>query len=99
MGWGIKLQGRDIKMQNKPMEDADSIYCLAKNRQGKPCKRVKAKGKKRCYMHGGAAGSGAPKGNKNAFKHGRYSAENLARRAMATKLFRQFKDLQDEYDI
>jgi hypothetical protein len=24
-------------------------------------------------MHGGAAGSGAPRGNKNALKHGRYT--------------------------
>jgi uncharacterized protein YjcR len=26
-------------------------------------------------MHGGAVGSGAPKGNRNALKHGRYTAE------------------------
>jgi len=81
------------------VESYESIYCLAKNRQGKPCKRVKAKGKKRCYMHGGAAGSGAPKGNSNALKHGKYTAENLARRAMVKQFFRQFKDLQAEYDI
>lgn len=29
-------------------------------------------------MHGGAKGTGAPKGNSNAFKHGEYTAENLA---------------------
>ena len=26
-------------------------------------------------MHGGAPGSGAPRGNKNALKHGRYTRE------------------------
>jgi len=31
------------------------------------------KGKKRCRMHGGAPGSGAPRGNKNALKHGLYT--------------------------
>jgi glucans biosynthesis protein len=31
-------------------------------------------------MHGGAAGSGAPFGNKNALKHGNYSTEAIARR-------------------
>ena len=31
----------------------------------------------RCRMHGGT-NLGAPKGNKNAFKHGRYSAEAMA---------------------
>jgi uncharacterized protein YjcR len=29
-------------------------------------------------MHGGARGSGAPLGNKNALKHGDFSAEALA---------------------
>ncbi|WP_423228900.1 hypothetical protein [Sphingomonas jatrophae] len=33
------------------------------------------RGKKRCRMHGGARGSGAPKGNSNALKHGARSAE------------------------
>lgn len=33
--------------------------------------------KKRCRIHGGA-NNGAPKGNKNAFKHGARSAEALA---------------------
>ena len=34
-------------------------------------------------MHGGAKGSGAPAGNRNALKHGRYSHEILEfRRAM-----------------
>jgi glucans biosynthesis protein len=30
-------------------------------------------------MHGGAAGSGAPRGNKNALKHGRYTREAIDR--------------------
>ena len=37
-------------------------------------------------MHGGTS-PGAPKGNKNAFKHGRYTAEAIAnRREIATLL-------------
>jgi glucans biosynthesis protein len=28
-------------------------------------------------MHGGAEGSGAPKGNQNALKHGRYTKEEI----------------------
>ena len=31
-------------------------------------------------MHGGAAGSGAQPGNRNAFKHGAYSAEAVRER-------------------
>ena len=42
----------------------------AKTRRGTPCQAPAVKGKSRCRMHGGAPGSGAPKGNKNALKHG-----------------------------
>jgi hypothetical protein len=52
-----------------------SPRCGAKTRSGMPCKSPAVKGKKRCRMHGGAKGSGAPKGNKNAFVHGIYSNE------------------------
>jgi hypothetical protein len=40
-------------------------------------------------MHGGAAGSGAPVGNKNALRHGRYTAEATARRRQLSDLIRQ----------
>jgi hypothetical protein len=40
----------------------------------------------RCRMHGGMS-PGAPKGNRNAFKHGRYTAGAIAsRREIATLL-------------
>jgi glucans biosynthesis protein len=39
-------------------------------------------------MHGGAAGSGAPVGNKNALRHGFYSAEAIARRRALSELIR-----------
>jgi hypothetical protein len=58
-----------------------SLRCGAKSRSGKPCKSPAAHGKKRCRMHGGALGSGAPRGNKNALKHGRYTREAIAERA------------------
>ena len=40
-------------------------------------------------MHGGAVGSGAPVGNKNALRHGRYAAEAIARRRYLSDLIRQ----------
>lgn len=52
-----------------------SPRCGAITRTGMPCKSPAVKGRKRCRMHGGAKGSGAPKGNQNALKHGFYSAE------------------------
>jgi hypothetical protein len=58
----------------------DSPRCGAKTRSGTPCKSPAVHGKKRCRMHGGALGSGAPKGNKNALKDGRYTKEAIQRR-------------------
>ncbi len=46
----------------------------------------------RCRLHGGLS-PGAPKGNKNAFKHGRYSAETLARRREVAALIRAMRTL------
>jgi glucans biosynthesis protein len=40
-------------------------------------------------MHGGAPGSGAPPGNKNALKHGRYTRTAKAERRRAQELLRQ----------
>ena len=36
--------------------------------QREPCRSPAVKGRKRCRMHGGAAGSGARAGNTNALK-------------------------------
>lgn len=57
-----------------------SRRCGAKTRSGKPCMSPAVRGKKRCRMHGGAQGSGAPRGNQNALKHGRYRRETIEER-------------------
>jgi hypothetical protein len=44
-------------------------------------------------MHGGANGSGAPAGNKNALKHGRYTREAIEERRQLQGLLRQSRDL------
>jgi uncharacterized protein YjcR len=47
-------------------------------------------------MHGGAPGSGAPKNNKNALKHGLYTKEALeARKQLRTLLRQSWKLVQD----
>lgn len=45
-------------------------------------------------MHGGAKGSGAQKRNRNAFKHGRYSAQAIADRRYVRELIREALELQ-----
>jgi len=44
-------------------------------------------------MHGGAEGSGARVGNRNALKHGRYSREIVEFRRRVRKLLREASEL------
>lgn len=46
----------------------------------------------RCRMHGGTS-PGAPRGNTNAWKHGRYPAAAIAARRDITGLVRGMKEL------
>ena len=66
-----------------------SLRCGAKTRSGSPCKSPAVRGKKRCRMHGGALGSGAPHGNQNARKTGLYTREEIAERRGIQALIRQ----------
>jgi hypothetical protein len=70
-----------------------SLRCGAKTRSGKPCQSPAVSGKRRCRMHGGAAGSGAPRGNKNALKNGLYTREVIAERRQLRALLRQSSKL------
>jgi uncharacterized protein YjcR len=47
-------------------------------------------------MHGGAPGSGAPRGNQNAFKHGLYTNDAIAERRQIQELLRQTRKLLSE---
>lgn len=67
--------------------------CLAKTRRATLCQSPSVRGKKRCRIHGGAKGSGGQKGNQNAFKHGKYSEEYLARRKETKELLRDARAL------
>ena len=52
--------------------------CLARTRRGTPCQSPAVTGKTRCRMHGGAAGSGAPKGRRNGkYRHGGFTTEAI----------------------
>lgn len=50
-------------------------------------------------MHGGAKGSGAPRGNRNAMKHGTYTRDAIERRAALREQIREalklLKSLRD----
>jgi uncharacterized protein YjcR len=51
----------------------------------------------RCRMHGGAS-TGAPKGNRNALKHGVFTAESIAERREIAALLRGIKGLVEQMD-
>ena len=73
-----------------------SPRCGARTRSGRPCQSPAVQHKKRCRMHGGAPGSGAPRGNKNAQKHGLYTREASAQRRQVGELIRQSRKLMLE---
>lgn len=74
----------------------DSPRCGARTRKGTPCQSPAVKGKTRCRMHGGAPGSGAPKGNRNALKHGLYTAEAREMKKLVRSLTRRTRDIIEE---
>src|SRR6516225_2476469 len=85
-------------MRQDPMRQADierrlanlakAPRCGARTRAGHPCKQAAVSGRARCRMHGGAKGSGGPRGDRNGnFKHGLWTSESLeTRKAMRAKV-------------
>lgn len=74
------------RMTNEPLALREAPRCGARTRRGTPCQSPTVSGRKRCRMHGGAPGSGAPKGDRNGnYRHGFYTTEAIAeRRAVRT---------------
>ena len=80
----------------KPMQQLPkhlSNRCGAHSRRtGKPCRNGAMKNG-RCRMHGGKS-TGAPKGNRNALKHGNDSGKERARRAVLRFLLHTSRNKQ-----
>jgi hypothetical protein len=73
-----------------------SPRCSAKTRCGGACRSPAVRGRKRCRMHGGAQGSGAPKANQNARKHGLFTRDALAERRQIQALLGEARRLMEE---
>lgn len=78
------------------MEENNPEQCNAKTKQGYPCKNIPEEGRTRCWKHGGAPGSGAPYGNKNAIKHGFYSKESKTAREEIDQIINVLEGLKSE---
>jgi uncharacterized protein YjcR len=73
-----------------------SPRCGAKTRTSGACRSPAVSGKKRCRMHGGAQGSGAPMSNQNARKHGLFTRDAIAERRQIQALLGEARKLLDE---
>ena len=74
------------------MDIAETTICGAKTKIG-PCENPPETGKKRCFQHGCAPGAGAPFGNRNALKHGMYSASAVAERRTLQAYLKEMTDM------
>jgi hypothetical protein len=88
------METDSIKIYN-PMESELPMHlsprCGAKTRRGAPCQSP-AMPNGRCRIHG-AKSAGAPKRNRNALKHGLYSAAVVANRRKVGALSRASRKL------
>jgi hypothetical protein len=91
-------EGLHRRTKNKPMQSNlpmhQSPRCGARTRRGSQC-RSPAMPNGRCRMQGGPS-PGAPKGNRNAFKHGHYTAKAIEDRRNIAALVRVMRDLAKE---
>jgi hypothetical protein len=89
-------EGCAEKMENNPvhwpMHLASRCRAISK-RSGKPCQAPAVRGHEVCRMHG--VRGGAPKGNRNALKHGLYTADAIEMRSMFAALAKKARELAE----
>ncbi len=78
----------------RPEKEPDCLLaaprCGACTRSGALCRAPAVRGRQRCRMHGGAEGSGAPKGERNGnYKHGHFTQEAIELRHQIRQLIAQ----------
>ena len=73
-----------------------NLRCGAKTRCLGACRSPAVNGRKRCRMHGGAQGSGAPRANQNARRHGLFTRDAIAERKQIQALLGEARKLLEE---
>ena len=88
-------EGSQQNQRINPMQSELPMHlsrrCGARTRRGSRC-RSPAMPNGRCRLHGGMS-PGAPKGNRNAYKHGLYTAEAIECRREISALLRTARSL------
>jgi hypothetical protein len=83
---------RQADIQRRLANMAKALRCGAKTRGGHPCRQAAVRGRGRCRMHGGARGSGGPRGDRNGnFKHGLWTRESIETRKATQAKIREIK--------
>jgi glucans biosynthesis protein len=75
---------------------AGAPRCGARTRGGRPCRNHPIRRRQRCRLHGSAPGTGAPRGNGNAVKHGRTTAAALGAQRAIMRLIRESRRTLEE---
>ena len=80
-----------INPRNPGRRGQPTLWGQNPHRWARGCRAVS--GKKRCRMHGGAPGSGAPKNNRNALKHGLFTRDAIEERKQVQAIIEQSRNL------
>jgi hypothetical protein len=76
----------------RPATAAPADSCGARLRDGSLCPRPPVEGRRRCRRHGCAPRAGAPKGNRNALKHGCFTAKEITRGRRISEFIRECRE-------
>ena len=86
-------RGAKLKIAINPQDDGDNpataheTLCGARARSGSTCERLPEPGRRRCRLHGGAKGSGAPSGTRNGrYADGHHTKEAKAERRLVQQI-------------
>ncbi len=88
-----------MKIEDQPHEHPIFVgwtRCGAKTNGGGQCLRIGNRKNGRCRLHGGNS-PGAPTGNTNALKHGRYSQEAILKKKFISKILRDSRSTLREF--
>jgi hypothetical protein len=81
-----------MKRSLEPLSLRLAPRCEATTRGGTACQRAALKGKTRCRLHGGAKGSGGPKGQRHGrYRHGQFTCEAVEERRRTRVLIAQMR--------
>jgi hypothetical protein len=85
---------RQADIERRLANLAKAPRCGAKTRSGHRCRQAAVRGRSRCRMHGGAKGSGGPRGDRNGrFANGLHTRAAKATRKVIRARVREIKAL------